>query len=406
MLALAGARSARLVLRAALALTLVLGQLGAAVRPVVAQQPQSGEVALKSPQAIVMDAETGAVLYARNADELIPPASMSKLMLLVMMFMALKSGELKPDTEFLMSEYAWRTGGAPSRTSSMFAPINSRVRVEDLLRGVIIQSGNDSCIALAEGIARSEDKFAALMTARAREIGLSKSTFGNSTGLPNPRQLMTARELGRLARHIIQTYPDFYKIYGEREFTFNKIRQFNRNPLLPLNIGADGLKTGFTREAGYGLVGSAVQNDLRLIVVVNGLKSEKERSDEARKLLEWGFNTFQANTLFADGQVIAHAKVYGSGSVPLVAGRDVKLMVPRGVRERILARVVYTGPVRPPVREGQRIGTLKVWRGELLALEVPLQAAEPVQQGTLPRRALDAVTELFYGLFRAGIQRL
>ena len=261
-------------------------------------------------------------------------------------------------------------------------------RVEDLLRGVIIQSGNDACIALAEGIARSEDKFAALMTKRAREIGLTKSTFGNSTGLPHPRQLMTARELARLARHIIQTYPDFYKIYGEREFTFNKIRQFNRNPLLALNIGADGLKTGFTKEAGYGLVGSAVQNELRLIVVVNGLKSEKERADEARKLLEWGFNNFQSNALFADGQVIAHAKVYGSGSVPLVAGREVKLMVPRGVRERIIARVVYTGPVRPPVQKGQRIGTLKVWRGDFVVLEVPLQAAEPVEQGgSAPARA-------------------
>ena len=217
---------------------------------------------------------------------------------------------------------------------------------------------------------------------------------------------MTAREIGRLSRHIIQTYPDFYKIYSEREFTYNKIRQFNRNPLLPLNIGADGLKTGFTKEAGYGLVGSAVQNDLRLIVVVGGLKSEKERADEARRLLDWGFNNFQTNTIFAEGQIIAYAKVYGSGSVPLVAGHDVKLMVPRGVRERLLARAVYTGPVRPPVQKGQRIGTLKVWRGDLMALEVPLQAAEPVEQGALPRRALDAVTELFYGLFRAGIQRL
>jgi D-alanyl-D-alanine carboxypeptidase (penicillin-binding protein 5/6) len=217
---------------------------------------------------------------------------------------------------------------------------------------------------------------------------------------------MTARELGRLARHIIHTYPEYYKIYGEREFTFNKIRQFNRNPLLALNIGVDGLKTGFVREAGYGLVASAVQNDLRLIVVVNGLKSEKERQDEARRLLEWGFNNFQSNPLFADGQVIAHAKVYGSGSVPLVAGREVKLMSQRGVRDRIVARVVYTGPVRPPVQKGQRIGALKVWRGDSVVLEVPLQAAEPVEQGGLPRRALDAVSELFYGLFRAGIQRL
>jgi D-alanyl-D-alanine carboxypeptidase (penicillin-binding protein 5/6) len=288
----------------------------------------------------------------------------------------------------------------------MFAPINSRVAVEDLLRGVIIQSANDACIALAEAIARNENKFAALMTARARELGLAKSTFGNSTGLPHPEQLMTVRELARLARHIIHTYPDFYKIYSEREFTFNKIRQFNRNPLLALNIGADGLKTGFTKEAGYGLVGSATQNDLRLIVVVNGLKSEKERSDEARRLLDWGFNNFQFNTLFTNSQIIAYAKVYGSGQVPLVAQREVRLMVPRAVRERIIARVTYSGPVRPPVKKGQPIGALKVWRGDVLALEVPLQAGEAMEQGTLPRRTLDAVSEMFYSLFRAGLQRL
>jgi len=367
---------------------------------------REGEFNTAATSAILIDSESGTVLFERNADELLPPASLSKLMTAEVVFNEIKQGRIKLEDELLVSTNAWRTGGAPSRTASMFAPINSRVRVDDLLRGVIVQSGNDSCIILAEGIARSEDKFAAMMTARARELGLSKSTFGNSTGLPHPRQLMTARELGRLARHIIRTYPDFYKIYGEREFTYNKIRQFNRNPLLPLNIGADGLKTGFTKEAGYGLVGSAVQNDLRLIVVVSGLKSEKERADETRRLLDWGFNNFQTNTIFAEGQIIAYAKVYGSGSVPLVAGRDVKLMVPRGVRERLLARAVYTGPVRPPVQKGQRIGTLKVWRGDLMALEVPLQAAEPVEQGALPRRALDAVTELFYGLFRAGIQRL
>jgi D-alanyl-D-alanine carboxypeptidase (penicillin-binding protein 5/6) len=217
---------------------------------------------------------------------------------------------------------------------------------------------------------------------------------------------MTVRELARLAQHIIRTYPDFYKIYSEREFTFNKIRQFNRNPLLAMNIGADGLKTGYTKEAGYGLVGSAVQNGLRLIVVVNGLKSEKERADEARKLLEWGFNNFHFTPLFGNGQVIAYAKVYGSGQVPLVAQREVKLMVPRGVRERIMARVIYSGPVRPPVQKGQQIGALKVWRGDMMALEVPLQAAEPMEQGSVPWRALDAVSEFFYALFRAGLQRL
>lgn len=367
---------------------------------------REGEYNTAAPTAILIEADSGTVLFERSADDLVPPASLSKLMTAEVVFQQIAQGRLKLTDELLISTNAWRTGGAPSRTSSMFAPINSRVAVEDLLRGVIVQSGNDACIALAEAIARNEERFAALMTKRAREIGLTKATFGNSTGLPHPQQLMTVRELAQLARHIIRTYPDFYKIYSEREFTFNKIRQFNRNPLLAMNIGADGLKTGFTKEAGFGLVGSAVQNGLRLIVVVNGLKSDKERADEARKLLEWGFNNFQFNTLFADGQVIAHAKVYGSGQVPLVAQSEVKLMVQRGVRERIVARVTYAGPVRPPVQRGQRIGALKVWRGDTMALEVPLQAGEPVEQGSLPRRALDAVSEFFYALFRAGLQRL
>ncbi len=367
---------------------------------------REGEFNTAATSVILIEAQSGTVLFERNADELIPPASLSKLMTAEVVFNAIAQGRLKLDDEFMISPNAWRTGGAPSRTSSMFAPINSRVTVENLLRGVIIQSANDASIALAEGLARNQDKFAAMMTARAREIGLTKSTFGNATGMAHPRQLMTTRELARLARHIIRTYPDFYKIYSEREFTFNKIRQFNRNPLLALNIGADGLKTGFTSEAGYGLVGSAVQNDQRLIVVVSGLKSEKERSDEARKLLDWGFNSFQTSTLFTDGQVIAYAKVYGSSQVPLVAGQEVKLMVPRGARDRILARAVYMGPVRAPVEKGQKIGVLKIWRGDLLVLEVPLQAADSVAPGGFSRRALDAASELFLGLFRAGTQRL
>src|SRR2546421_8341969 len=193
-------------------------------------------------------------------------------------FNEIKQGRLNPTTKFIVSTNAWRRGGAPSHTSSMFIPIHSKVSVDDLLHGAIIQSANDACIALAEGISGTESGFAELMTKRAREIGLAKSTFGNSTGLPDPRQLMTARELAKLARHIIQTYPDYYKYYGEREFTWNKIRQFNRNPLLALTIGADGLKTGFTKEAGYGLVGSAVRDVLRLIGVVNGLRVEEERA--------------------------------------------------------------------------------------------------------------------------------
>src|SRR2546429_6600890 len=361
-----------------------LASATAAPNPVSGSKPSDGSQTA-SPHAILIEAESGTVLFEKGADDLIPPASLSKLMTQEVVFNEIKQDRLKPTTEFRVSTNAWRRGGAPSHTSSMFIPINSKVAVDDLLHGAIIQSANDACMVLAEGISGNESAFAELMTKRARELGLTKSTFGNSTGLPDPRQLMTARELANPARHIVETYPAYYKYYSEREFTWNKIRQFNRNPLLTMNIGADGLKTGFTKEAGYGLVGSAVQNGMRLIVVVNGLRSEKERADEAKKLLEWGFHNFQSNLLFVDGQELAYAKVYGGakGHVPLVAGRAVRLMVPRGIRERIIARAVYTGPVRAPVQEGRKIGVLKVWRGDIVALEVPLQDAESIGIGSL-----------------------
>jgi len=361
-----------------------------------------------APTAILIDGDSGSVLYEKNADALLPPASLSKLMTTEVVLNEIQQGRLKPDDEFIVSENAWRRGGAPSHTSSMFAPIHSRVSVVAVSFKIKIQSGNDACIALAEGIAGSEEKFAELMTRRARELGLAKSTFGNSNGLPDPKQLMTARELAKLARHILRTYPDYYHLYGETEFTWNKIRQLNRNPLLTMNIGADGFKTGFIKEAGYGLVGSAVQNGMRLIVVVNGAKTDKERADEAKKLLEWGFHNFKSEPLFAEGQAIAEAKLYGGehSHVTLTAERVVSLMVSRTAHERIVARVVYSGPVPAPVEKGQRIGTLKVWRSDALVLEVPLQAAERVESGTMAQRALDAATELVINLFRAGIQKM
>src|SRR6516164_1249858 len=388
-------------------LTCAVASAFAASNPVSGPKGSEG-FQTAAPHAILIEAESGSVLFEKAADDLIPPASLSKLMTAEVVFNLLKQDKLKPSDEFNVSVNAWRRGGAPSHTSSMFMPINSKVSIDNLLHGVIIQSANDACIVLAEGISGNESAFAELMTKRARELGLSKSTFGNSNGLPDPRQLMTSRELAMLARYIIQTYPEYYKYYGEREFTWNKIRQFNRNPLLAMTIGADGLKTGFTKEAGYGLVGSAVQNDLRLIVVVNGLRSEKERAEEGKRLLEWGFHNFQPSLLFPEGQEIAQARLYGGakGHVPLVAGREVKLMVPRGTRERIIARVVYSGPVLAPVRQGQKIGTLKVWRAGSLVLEEPLQAAENVDTGSMSRRAFDAASELVLGLFRAGLQRL
>ncbi len=363
-----------------------------------------------APYAILIEAESGTVLFEKSADTLVAPASLAKLMTAETVFHEIKEGNLKLDQEFVVSEHAWRKGGAPSGGSTMFAPVHSRIKVSDLLQGAIIQSGNDSCIALAEGIAGNEDNFVRMMNARARELGLTQSNFTNPTGLPDPNQRVTSRELAKLARHIIATYPEFYKWYGEKDFTWNKIRQSNRNPLLAMNIGADGMKTGFTTEAGYGLVGSAVQNNMRLIVVVNGLKTANERADEARKLLNFGFNGFESRVLFAEGQKIGDARVFGGEQryVPLeAAGRKpVRLLVPKNSTERIVARVVYQGPLRVPVEQGAQVGTLKVWRGDNVALEVPLQTGESIAQGPLHMRAADSITEIVGGWFRAGLKKL
>jgi D-alanyl-D-alanine carboxypeptidase (penicillin-binding protein 5/6) len=390
-----------------LAVALALGGSLAAPNP-AAPPPKKDEFQTAAPMAILIDADTGTILFEKNADQLLAPSSMAKLMTAEVVFHELKLGHIRPDTEFEVSEYAWRHGGAPSRTSSMFAPIHSRVRVQDLLTSVVVQSGNDACIALAEGIARSEDKFAAMMTKRARELGLAKSYFSNSTGLPDPTLVMTPREIAKLAQHIIKTYPDFYPLFGQKEFTWNKIRQQNGNPLLGMDIGADGLKTGGSEDTGYGLVGSAVQNGLRLIVVVHGLKTSAERGNEARKLLEWGFKGVERRPLFADGEPIGDARLYGGAqwSVPLTATGGVSLLIPRGSTDRILARIVYTGPVRAPVTEGQPIGVLRVWRGDNMVLEVPLHAAQGVARGALPRRALDAATEFVIGLFLSGAKKI
>jgi D-alanyl-D-alanine carboxypeptidase (penicillin-binding protein 5/6) len=381
---------------------------GAAQPKSATAQPKKDEPQLTAPHAILIDAENGGVLFERGADDLIFPASLAKLMTTEYVFNELKAGRIKLTDEYVVSENAWRKGGAPSHGSTMYAELHSHVSVENLLRGIIIPSANDACIVLAEGLAGNESEFAAKMTARARGIGLTKSVFTNSNGLPDPGTKVTSRELAMLARYIISTYPEYYSIYGEREFTWNKIRQQNRNPLLGTVNGADGMKTGFTHDAGYGLVGSAVQNNLRLIVVVNGLKSAKERADEAKKLLDWGFRAFETRVLFAEGQRVGDAKVFAGdkGNVPLVAGGMVRLMVPKVGGDRLIARIVYSGPVPAPVEEGRAIGALKVWRNDTLVLQVPLKAAESVQRGNLPQRAIDAASELLINLFRAGAQRL
>jgi serine-type D-Ala-D-Ala carboxypeptidase (penicillin-binding protein 5/6) len=379
-----------------------------AVAPKKEAPRNKDEPIINAPHAILIAAENGSVLFDRDPDQLIFPASLAKLMTAEYVFHELKEGRIKLTDEYRVSENAWRKGGAPSHGSTMFAAINSKISVDDLLHGMIVQSGNDACIVLAEGIAGNEAEFAAKMTERAREIGLPKSTFGNSNGLPDPGTHVTTRELGMLARRIILDYPELYKIFGQPDFTWGKIRQPNRNPLLGSVVGADGLKTGFTKEAGYGLVGSAVQDGLRLIVVVNGLKNAKERADEAKKLLDWGFRSFEQRNLFAEGQIIGSAKVYGgaSGYVPLQASGLVKTMVPKSGGERLIARIAYQGPVPAPITQGQQIGLLKVWRDDKLVLQLPLTAAESVAKGNISQRAFDAVSEMVIALFRAGAERL
>ena len=392
---------------AALALAaLVLG--GAFAAPNAPAPAKKDEFQTAAPTAILIDADTGTILFEKNADQLVAPSSMAKLMTAEVVFHELTLGHIKPDTEFVISEYAWRHGGAPSRTKSMFAPIHSRVRVQDLLTSVIVQAGNDACIALAEGIAGSEDKFAAMMTKRARELGLTRSYFANSTGLPDPTEVMTAREIARLAQHIIRTYPDRYPMFAQKDFTWNKIRQPNPNPLLAMDIGVDGLAIGGNEDSGFGLVASAVHDGLRLIAVVHGLESQAARASEGRKLVEWGFKGFDRRALFAQGEAIGEARLYGGAqwSVPLAAPGAVGLLVPRGSNDRILARIVYTGPVRAPVQEGQPIGVLRVWRGDNMVLEVPLHAAKSVARGGLARRAIDAAAEFVIGLFISGTKRI
>lgn len=392
------------VIRCFLAAAIVLGPGSA-----LAQQKKDEGFHTAAPYAILIEAESGTVLYEKGADTLVPPASLAKLMTMAVVYNALENREIGLVDEFTVSENAWRKGGAPSRSSAMYAALNSKVPVADLIKGAVIQSGNDACIVLAEGIAGNERAFADLMNKRARELGMTRSVFTNATGLYDPDMKVTMREMAMLARHIIEDHPEHYKVYGETSFTWNRISQSNRNPLLKMNIGADGLKTGFVKESGYGLVGSAVHGGLRLIVAITGLKTDKERADEGKRLLDWGFRGFEARPLFAEGQTIAEAKVFGGaqGKVPLMAPKGaVSLMVPRGGSDKIVARLVYTGPVKAPVKKGQPIGKLKIWRGDIVALEVPLQAAEDVGPGNLSQRAFDAATEMVINLFRAGAERL
>ena len=345
-------------------------------------------------EAYLFDATTGRVLLEKDADVSMPPASMSKIMTTYLVFERLQDGRLSLDDELLVSEKAWRKGG-----SKMYVEVGKMARVEDLLRGVIVQSGNDACIVLAEGLSGTEEAFAEEMTRKGREIGLTGSSFANSTGWPDPNQRMTARDLATLAQRIIADFPDYYHYYAETEFTYAEIRQTNRNPLLYRSLGADGLKTGHTEEAGYGLTASAVQGDRRLILVLNGLGSRKARAEESARLIGWAFREYDNYALFKPGETVEEAPVWLGAApfVPLVAGAGVTVTLSRKARRDMQVKVVYEGPIPAPIAPGQELARLVISAPGEDTVEVPLQAGAAVERLGVFGRARAALEYLVFG---------
>ncbi len=356
----------------------------------------------KAKQALMVEDQTGTILYAKSPDTLIEPAALAKLMTMEVVFHALKTGEITPSTQYMVSENAWRTGGAPSGGSTMFAKLKSYISVGDLIQGVIVQSANDGCIILAEGIAGSEQKFAEMMNARAKEIGLKSSTFTNSTGLPDPKQRVSLTDLVTLARHIKHEYPEYYRTYAQDNFTWNNIFQRNRNPLLRLDIGADGMGTGYTEQSGYGIVGATERNGRRYIVALSGLASDKERAEEAKRIFEWAYQAFEEADVFAEGEIVGEASVFGGikSAVALKAHEKISILIPVANRDRLKAHVVYQGPLVAPLKADQPVGTLRIWIGDALVQETPVYTAEAIESGDLKKRSLDAVFELTTGWVR------
>lgn len=351
--------------------------------PATPGQSPLGPVETIARNALLMDFDTGAVLLDKGADQSIPPASMSKLMTMYVVFDQIRQGRLRLDQTLPVSEAAWRMGG-----SRMFLELNSRVTVEDLARGVIIQSGNDACVVLAEAISGTERAFADLMNTVAPTIGLRDSVFRNSTGWPDPEHRMTPRDLATLARRLITDFPDHYRFYSERSFRWNNITQPNRNPLLERMRGADGLKTGRTDEAGYCLTASVLRDNRRLILVVAGLGSERARAEESERLMEWGFQAFDNVVLFRAADTIEDVPVHMGerASVPLVGGRDVVVTLPRGWRDQLQVRLRYDTPVPAPVLRGQELARMEVTGAGLTPLSLPLYAGADVDQlGLLSR---------------------
>ena len=349
----------------------------------------------KAQQAILMDAKTGAVLLSKNADTPVPPSSMSKIMTIYVLFDAIKSGRVSLDDSFPVSEKAWRKGG-----SKMFVDVNTRVKVSDLLRGIIVQSGNDASIVVAEGLAGSEGAFAEQMNEMAERLGLRDSHFQNASGWPEPPNRMSVRDLAILAMRTMEDFPDLYSIYGETEFTYHDIKQANRNPLLYKAMGADGLKTGHTEEAGYGLTASAARGDRRLVLVVNGLESVQERSAESERLIEWGFREFDNYALFAPGETVAEVETWlgDPAKLSVMVPNGLTVTLPRSIRDKISAKVTFDGPLPAPIAAGQRVNATLVVEAEgIEPLNVPLYAGEKVEKLGLVGRVFSALWHLTLG---------
>jgi D-alanyl-D-alanine carboxypeptidase (penicillin-binding protein 5/6) len=354
----------------------------------------------KALEAILLDGRSGDVFYEKDADAQIPPASMSKLMTMIMVFEALKAGKLTLDQEFVVTEDAWRRGGSSSGGSTMYAELNSKVKLSDLIQGVIVQSANDACITIAEGMAGSEEAFATQMTARARELGLKNAVFKNATGLPDPDHKMSVRELSILARYIITAFPEYFKYYSEPEFTWNKITQQNRNPLLKDYTGADGMKTGYTKEAGYGLVGTATRGGRRLIMVTAGLKTIADRKQEAQKLLDWGFGQFRTLQAYAKDEKVSTARVWGGlqNSVDIIAAEDVAVSLSPAEQKVVTVTLNYRGPLMAPVKAGDKVGTVRFLVNGQPVSEVPAITASDVDASdSMWSKALDSLMIMVLG---------
>lgn len=356
-------------------------------------------IEVKAPQAFLKDLNTGTILFEKNADEKMVPSSMSKIMTAHLVFERLKSGEIKLEDVLPVSEKAWKMGG-----SKMFVHVGSKVAIDDLLKGAIVQSGNDACIVLAEGLGGTEESFAEEMTKKAHEMGATNSTFLNATGWPDEGHLTTARDLAIIAEKTIRDFPDLYgKYYSMIDYTYNNIKQGNRNTLLYKDIGADGMKTGHTDAGGYGIVASAKQGDRRLILVVNGLASSKERDQEATALLNWGFNTFKNYKVFRKGDVVDTADVWSGNekSVPLIVNQDVIFTLPRSQKNNIQVKAIYNAPISAPIKAGTQLGILEVTVPEKGIYKFPLQAGKDVEMAGFFQRISNSVYYLLWGNYRS-----